>query len=262
MTGGAGSLGLASTRVLLAEGAKVMLVDLDADKLNFAVRELATGRAAFVAADLAEAADAQICRRHVACWGKSHVLFSNAGNDGPLMPITEYPEDQFDRIIATYVRGYFLACKYTIPHMIDGGSIIITSSTAGVKGVPGNRSYVAAKQALMGLMRCTAREVASRGIPVNSVNPGPVNNRFMRTAEKTMSKLIGRDASEWFDEQIPFGRRAMPDEIVQAVLSRLRPQQLHQRYGSYGRWRVLRSSDPRSRRWLKIASRLRREIGS
>ena len=56
VTGGAGSLGLASTRALLAEGAKVMLVDLDADKLNFAVRELATDRAAFVAADLAEAA--------------------------------------------------------------------------------------------------------------------------------------------------------------------------------------------------------------
>ena len=129
------------------------------------------------------------------------------------MPISEYPEDQFDRIIATYVRGCFLACKYTISQMNDGGSIIITSSTAGVKGVPG--FYVAAKQALMGLMR--RQEVASRGIRVNSVNSGPVDNRFMRTAEKTMSKLIGRDASEWFDEQIPFGSRAMPDEIAQAV---------------------------------------------
>jgi len=133
------------------------------------------------------------------------------------MPITEYPEDQFDRIIATHVRGCFLACKYTIPHMNDGGSIIITSSTVGVKGVPGNCSYVAAKHALMGLMRCTAKEVASRRIHVNSVNPGPVDNPFMRTAEKTMSKLIGRDAGEWFDEQIPLGRHAMPDEIAQAV---------------------------------------------
>lgn len=125
-------MGAVEGKTCIVTGGAVMLLDLDADKLNFAVRELATDRAAFVAADLAEAADAQICRRHVACWGKSHVLFSNAGNDGPLMPITEYPEDQFDRIIATYVRGYFLACKHTIPHMIDGGSIIITSSTAGV----------------------------------------------------------------------------------------------------------------------------------
>jgi NAD(P)-dependent dehydrogenase (short-subunit alcohol dehydrogenase family) len=218
VTGGAGSLGLASARALLAEGAKVMLVDLDADKLNFAARELGTDRAAFVAADVTDAAQTRkYVGDTVARWGKIDVLFSNAGNDGPLMPITEYPEDQFDRIIATHVRGCFLACKYTIPHMNDGGSIIITSSTVGVKGVPGNCSYVAAKHALMGLMRCTAKEVASRRIRVNSVNPGPVDSPFMRTAEKTMSKLIGRDAGEWFDEQIPLGRHAMPDEIAQAV---------------------------------------------
>jgi NAD(P)-dependent dehydrogenase (short-subunit alcohol dehydrogenase family) len=101
--------------------------------------------------------------------------------------------------------------------MNDGGSIIITASIVGVKGVPGNCSYVAAKHALMGLMRCVAREVAARKIRVNSVNPGPVDNVFMRTAEKTMSQLLGRDAGEWFDEQIPLGRHARPEEIAQAV---------------------------------------------
>ncbi len=218
VTGGAGSLGLASVRALLAEGASVMLVDLDPDKLARTVRELDTDRAAYVAADVTDAVQT---RRYVdetvARWGKIDVLFSNAGNDGPLMPITDYPEDLFDRIIATHVRGCFLACKYAIPHMNDGGSIIITASTVGVKGVPFNCSYVAAKHALMGLMRCIAKEVAPRGIRVNSVNPGPVDNVFMRTAEKSMSKMLGRDAGEWFDEQIPFGRHAMPDEIAQAV---------------------------------------------
>jgi NAD(P)-dependent dehydrogenase (short-subunit alcohol dehydrogenase family) len=133
------------------------------------------------------------------------------------MPITEHPEDLFDRIIATHVRGCFLACKYTLPQLSDDGSIIITSSIVGIKGVPGNCSYVAAKHALMGLMRCVAREVASRRIRVNSVNPGPVDNPLMRAAEETMSKLIGRDAGEWFDEQIPLGRHAKPDEIARAM---------------------------------------------
>ena len=174
MTGGAGSLGLASARALLAEGAKVMLVDIDADKLAHAVRELGTDRAAFVAANVTDAAQTRkYVDDTVARWGKIDVLFSNAGNDGPLMPITEYPEELFDRIMATHVRGGFLACKYTIPQMNDGGSIIITSSIVGIKGVPGNCSYVAAKHALMGLMRCVAKEVASRRIRVNSVNPGP-----------------------------------------------------------------------------------------
>jgi len=218
VTGGAGSLGLASVRALLAEGANVTLVDLDADKLARTVRELGTDKAAFVAADVADAAATRnYVEQTVARWGKIDVLFSNAGNDGPLMPITDYPEDLFDRIIATHVRGCYLACKYTLPQMNDGGSIIITSSTVGVSGVPFNCSYVAAKHALMGIMRCVAKEVAPRRIRVNTVNPGPVDNVFMRTAEKSLSGILGRDAGEWFDEQIPFGRHAKPEEIAQAV---------------------------------------------
>ncbi len=191
VTGAAGSIGLATVKLLLAEGAKVMLVDLDADKLASVDRELATNKATFVVADVTDSAqtrryvDETVARR-----GKVDVLFSNAGNDCPLMPITEYPEDLFDRIIATHVRGCFLACKYTIPQMNDGGSIIITSSIVGVKGVPHNCSYVAAKHALMGLMRCVSKEVAPRRIRVNSVNPGLVDNVFMRTAEKTMSDML------------------------------------------------------------------------
>jgi NAD(P)-dependent dehydrogenase (short-subunit alcohol dehydrogenase family) len=218
VTGAAGSIGLATVKVLLAEGGRVMLVDLDAKKLAAVVANLGTDRADFVAADVTEAAqtknyvDATVKR-----FGKIDVLFSNAGNDGPLMPITEYPEDLFDKIIKTHIRGGFLALKYTIPQMNDGGSIIITSSIVGLKGVPGNCSYVTAKHALMGLMRGTAKEVAHRKIRVNSVNPGPVDNEFMRTAEKTMSQVLGRDAGEWFDEQIPLGRHARPEEIAQAV---------------------------------------------
>jgi NAD(P)-dependent dehydrogenase (short-subunit alcohol dehydrogenase family) len=193
-------------------------VDLDADKLARTVREFDTDHAAFVAADVTDAAQTRnYVEQTVKRFGKIDVLFSNAGNDGPLMPITEYPEDLFDRIIATHVRGCFLACKYTIPQMNDGGSIIITASTVGVQGVPFNCSYGAAKHALMGMMRGVAKEVASRGIRVNSVNPGPVDNPFMRTAEKTMSVMLGRDAGKWFDEQIPLGRHAVPEEIAQAV---------------------------------------------
>jgi len=217
VTGGAGSLGLASVRALLAEGAKVMLVDLDADKLAGIVRELATDRAAFVAADVTDAAQTRnYVDQTVARWGKIDVLFSNAGNEGPLLPVTEYPEDAFDRIVATHVRGGFLACKYTIPQMNDGGSIIITSSIVGVRGAAGNCAYGTAKHALMGLMRCVARE-APRRIRINTINPGPVDDEFMRIAERTMSRELGRDAGHWFDENIPLGRHAEPQEIAQAV---------------------------------------------
>jgi NAD(P)-dependent dehydrogenase (short-subunit alcohol dehydrogenase family) len=219
VTGGAGSIGLASAKALLAEGAKVMIVDFKKEMLERAVDGLSGAAVDYTVADVTKADQVRnYVERTVARFGKIDVLFSNAGNDGPLMPITEYPEDLFDSIVGTHIKGGFLACKYTIPAMNDGGSIIITSSIVGVKGVPGNCSYVAAKHGLMGVMRCVAREVAHRRIRVNSVNPGPIDNEFMRTAELSMSKLLGREAGQFFDEQIPLGRHGRPEEVAQAVL--------------------------------------------
>lgn len=219
VTGAAGSIGFATTQHLLNQGAKVVLVDLSEDRLKQAIARLNCERASYVVADVTRADRVRnYVDQTVARWGKIDVLFSNAGNDGPIIPTVDYPEDLFDKIIATHVRGCFLACKYTIPQMNDGGSIVITSSITGVKGVAGNCSYVAAKHALVGLMRCLAREVAPRRIRVNTVNPGPIDNEFMRTAERSMSTLIGRDAGEMFDEIIPLGRHGLPDEVARAVL--------------------------------------------
>lgn len=171
ITGAAGSIGLATTQLMLREGAKVMLVDLSEDRLKQALTTLDHDRAAYVVADVTQTDQVRnYVDQTVAKWGKIDVLFSNAGNDGPIIPTVEYPEDLFDKIIATHVRGCFLACKYTIPHMNNGGSIVITSSITGVKGVAGNCSYVAAKHALVGLMRCIAKEVAPRKIRVNTVS--------------------------------------------------------------------------------------------
>jgi NAD(P)-dependent dehydrogenase (short-subunit alcohol dehydrogenase family) len=219
VTGAAGSIGLATTQLMLQEGARVMLVDLSEDRLKQAVAMLDTERADYTVADVTQAAQVRnYVERTVAIWGKIDILFSNAGNDGPIIPTVDYPEDTFDKIIATHVRGSFLACKYTIPQMNDGGSIVMTSSITGVKGVAGNCSYVAAKHAIVGLMRCIAKEVAPRRIRVNTVNPGPVDNDFMHTAERSMSKLIGRDAGKMFDEIIPLRRHGLPGEVARAVL--------------------------------------------
>ena len=166
----------------------------------------------------------------VATWGKIDVLFSNAGNDGPIIPTVGYPEDLFDRIIATHVRGCFLACKYTLPQTNDGGSIVITSSITGVKGVPGNCSYVAAKHVLVGLMRCIAKEVVPRRIRVNTANPGPIDNTFVRTAEKSMSQMIGRDRRRNVRRDHPRGtsRTASRGRRCGAI-PRIRQEQLYER---------------------------------
>jgi len=219
VTGAAGSIGFATTQLMLQEGARIMLVDLSKDRLKQAMATLGRDRADYIVADVTQADHVRnYVDQTVTKWGKVDILFSNAGNDGPIIPTVDYPEDLFDKIIATHVRGCFLACKYAIPQMNDGGSIVITSSITGVKGVAGNCSYVAAKHALVGLMRCIAKEVAPRRIRVNTVNPGPIDNEFMRIAERSMSQLIGRDAGRMFDEIIPLGRHGLPEEVARAVL--------------------------------------------
>jgi NAD(P)-dependent dehydrogenase (short-subunit alcohol dehydrogenase family) len=219
VTGAAGSIGFATVRLMVDEGARVMMVDMSEERLKRAADALKTDRVAWMVADVTRVDQVRhFVEATVAKWGAIDVLFSNAGNDGPLIPTVDYPEDVFDSIIATHVRGGFLVCKYTLPKMKDGGSVIITSSITGVKGVAGNCSYVAAKHALVGLMRCLAKEVAPRGIRVNTVNPGPIDNEFMRAAERSMSKMLGRDAGEMFDQLIPLGRHGQAVEVARAVL--------------------------------------------
>jgi NAD(P)-dependent dehydrogenase (short-subunit alcohol dehydrogenase family) len=220
ITGGAGSLGLASAKLFLSEGAKVMLVDFKEGDLKRAIAELDSPNVDAVAADVSDAASTRnYVERTVAKFGTIDVLFSNAGINGPVLPVHEYPEEIFDRIIAVHVRGAFLACKYTLPKMKDGGSIIITSSVVGAMGAPGSVAYVTAKHAQVGLMRTLAKEAARRGIRVNTLHPGPIDNSFQLAIEQGIGKMAGGiDGTKLLDDAIPLHRHARPDEIAHSAL--------------------------------------------
>jgi NAD(P)-dependent dehydrogenase (short-subunit alcohol dehydrogenase family) len=219
ITGGAGSVGLASAGLFLAEGAKVMLVDLAAADPERAKRELASPNVDAVAADVSDAAATRAyIARTVERFGPIDVLFSNAGNQGPIAPVTEYPEDAFDAQIAVHVRGAFLACKYGLPCMRDGGSVIITSSVVGAMGAPGAVAYVTAKHAQVGLMRTVAKEAARRRIRVNTLHPGPIDNAFQTRIEENIGKMAGIDATRMLNEAIPLHRHAEPEEIARSAL--------------------------------------------
>ncbi len=101
------------------------------------------------------------------------MFFNNAGIEGVVKPITEYPEEVFDKVIAVNVKGVWLGIKYVLPLMNDGGSIINTSSVAGINGSPNVSAYITSKHAVVGIMRAAATEAASRKIRVNSVHPSP-----------------------------------------------------------------------------------------
>jgi NAD(P)-dependent dehydrogenase (short-subunit alcohol dehydrogenase family) len=219
ITGGAGSIGLATARLFLEEGAKVMLVDLRQAELDTAKASLASSDVAAIAADVTRAESvAAAVEATVARFGKIDVLFSNAGNFGVVAPIGAYPEDVFDAVYSVHVKGAFLVCKYATPHMNDGGGIVITSSVAGVRGDPGVYAYITAKHAQIGLMRCLAKELAPRRIRVNTIHPGPVENTFQQAVEADLGRLIQRDGADFFNEMIPLGRHGAPEEIAQSVL--------------------------------------------
>lgn len=219
VTGGAGSIGLASARRFVAEGAKVMLVDLHEQQLRIAVRDFASDQISFHVGDVGRATDVRgYVDETLQRWGAIDVLFSNAGNAGVIAPLAEYPEDVFDDVWRVHVKGAFLACKYGIPRMREGGSVIITSSVAGLRGDPGVYGYITAKHAQIGLMRCAAKEAAARRIRVNTIHPGPTRNEFQARIEGALGAVLGRDAGEFFDELIPLRRHAAPEEIAAAVL--------------------------------------------
>jgi len=223
ITGGAGSIGVAAARLLAAEGAKVMLVDLNEAALRNAATDIGNAAdaksLAWCAADVTKAEQVKNCvAQTVKLWGKIDVLFSNAGNFGVVAPVTDYPEDVFDSVLAVHVKGAFLAAKHTLPHMNDGGSIIITSSIVGVKGDPGVCAYITAKHAQVGLMRVLAKEAAGRNIRVNTLHPGPVDNEFQLHVERNLSRVLGRDATAFFNEIIPLKRHVRADEVARSVL--------------------------------------------
>lgn len=221
ITGGAGSVGLESARLLLQEGAKVMLVDNRQEILTEAVRNLGVP-ADTVATTVSDVSDSQQTRDYIERtydkWGKFDFLFSNAGISGVIKPVTEYPEEVFDAVMAVNLRAAFLACKYGLSRMNDGGSILFTSSIVGVTSDPGICGYATSKHALIGLMRTVAKEVAARNIRVNVVCPGPIDNSFQANVEDGLTQVMGRNATEVLDEAIPLGRHARPGEIGKMVL--------------------------------------------
>jgi NAD(P)-dependent dehydrogenase (short-subunit alcohol dehydrogenase family) len=153
-------------------------------------------------------------------YGGVDVMLANAGIEGQVKPITECDVEVFDRVMAVNVRGVWLGLKAVIPAMQkrDGGSIVITSSVAGVTGTPGMSPYNTSKHAVIGMMRAAAQECAPSGIRVNTVNPSPVETRMMRSLEEGMSPGAGEAAHEMIRARIPLQRYGEPEDIAALML--------------------------------------------
>ncbi|MEZ5009361.1 MAG: SDR family oxidoreductase [Chitinophagales bacterium] len=219
ITGGSGGIGKATAKLFLAEGAKVVLVDIDEAQLKAAVADLKSKDVAYYKADVSKASEVKAYTDYtLSTFGKIDIFFNNAGIEGVAKPIAEYPEAMFDKVVAVNIKGVWLGCQHVMPKMTEGGSVMITSSVAGLKGFAGLGAYVASKHAEIGIMRVAALEFAGRKIRVNTIHPGPVNTRMMRSLEADISPNDAEAAKKGFEAIIPFGRYAEANEIAELAL--------------------------------------------
>lgn len=220
ITGAAGGIGQAAARRFHAEGAKLMLVDLDKGQLSDLAGSIGPD-VAYCQADVTQPDQVQrYVDETVARFGRVDGFLNNAGIEGVVAPITESPIEMFDRVMAVNVRGVWLGLKYVMAAMQrnGGGSIVITSSTAGIKGGPGLSPYVTSKHAVVGMMRSASREGAPFGIRVNTVNPSPIDTRMMRSLELGMAPSAPEMAKERVAAGIPLGRYGQPEEVAELML--------------------------------------------
>src|SRR5690606_510790 len=220
ITGGAGLIGFTTALGIAREGARVMLVDLDENQLREKVAEAKEEGMTmeYVVADVTQAVQVQnYVDETIGRYGRIDLFFNNAGIDGEVNLTENYSEDSFDKVMAVNVKGVFLGMKYVIPKIQDGGSIVITSSIAGLIGEPGMVAYHASKHAVVGIMRTTAKEVAKRQIRVNSVHPGFVDSPMMRHIEKGINPEDSTIAQGKLQRRVPLGRYAKAADVSKMV---------------------------------------------
>ena len=219
ITGGAGSIGVATARAFVAAGARVVIADLDEAALKRAAAELGGEAASWCMTDVTDPDQvSRAVNETVARYGRLDCAFANAGVFGVVSSVAEYPVDVFNRVMAVNVTGSFLVAKYALAAMEPGGSLIINSSVVGLTSDQGIAAYATSKHAVVGLMRTAAKEVAPKGIRVNTIHPGPTDNTFQHRIEVEAIGASEEESAKVFDQMIPLARHAEPDEIALAVV--------------------------------------------
>ena len=184
--------------------------------------EASGGTSLFVQADVSRAEDvAGYVREALAAFGgRIDIFINNAGWEGLVLPITEYPDDVFDKVIAVNVRGVFLGMKHVLPVMVAqrSGAVVNTASLAAYSGTRELSPYTASKHAVLGLTKSVALEVARKGVRVNAVCPGPVDTPMIRAIEAGQARGDVASLRKKRTEMIPDGRYAEPEEVANLML--------------------------------------------
>lgn len=228
VVGAARGIGAAIARTFSREGASVALVDLETmkpqiERLAQEINQRA-GKAIVIVSDCTR--DAQVGRmmeETVRQFGKIDILINSAGFRGPLVPVQEITEDEWDSVLAVNLKAVFLCCRAVLKVMMKqkSGSIVSISGTAGKEGMAFRGSLCAAKWGLLGLTRTMAKEAGPHGIRANVICPGGMDEPDLRAMYAERAKGLGMEFSQ-LEKQVleltPLRKYATHDEVANAAL--------------------------------------------
>jgi 3-oxoacyl-[acyl-carrier protein] reductase len=218
VTGAGSGIGRASAERFAAEGARVVVVDVDAERAQATAEAIERdgGEALALATDVADdaavraMADAALDR-----FGRVDALVNNAGILDDYLPAAETPDEIWERVLGVNLNAHFLTCRALIPQMLEhgGGAIVNVASTAGLNGGNGGAAYTTSKHGVIGFTRQLCFDYARLGIRANVLCPGAVEtgltHEIFSSGDAEVMKAV---------ESAPVGRWAQPEELANAVL--------------------------------------------
>jgi NAD(P)-dependent dehydrogenase (short-subunit alcohol dehydrogenase family) len=217
VTGAASGIGRATALAFAASGASVMLADIDTaggEETRQMIHDQG-GEAAFMRVDVAVDAEvAAMVAATVERFGRLDYAFNNAGIEGVVASVVDYPEEVFDRVSAVNIKGVWLSMRHEIPVMVEqgGGAIVNTASIAGLGGNAHVIAYTASKHAVIGMTKSAALGYAAHNIRVNAVCPGIIQTPMIERL------TVDAFTREGFDSVQPIGRRGQPEEVAATVV--------------------------------------------